>query len=355
MSRAAVTPKGRVLRHPGDLQWLERRRLQAAGLFARGKTRAEVAGELGVSAQTASRWYARWRDGGAAGMRTARQGKPAQLDPTQLARVRRVLDRGAVAAGFDNDLWTLARVAEVIERTTGVAHHPGHVWRLLKAMRWSLSVRPARPSSATRPRSPAGSPRSGRRSANARTRRAWLCFVDESGVKLTPPVRRTWAPMGRRPVLRHRYRRGKQLSMCGLLAYRHSDGDGEQVAAWMGFDLLESAYDTRQCIRVLDGLGHQLGHQPVTVIWDSLGAHHAGDLHAWAATQPWLELAYLPSYAPELDPVEGLWANLKGCELANRCCVDRAEVIATAQVGSIRVRRDPDLLRSFLAGTGLTL
>jgi hypothetical protein len=48
-------------------------------------------------------------------------------------------------------------------------------------------------------------------------------------------------------------------------------------------------------------------------------------------------------------------ANLKGCELANRCCADRKELIATAQVGSIRVRRDPDLLRSFLAGTGLTL
>jgi transposase len=143
MSRAAVTPKGRVLRHPGDLQWLERRRLQAADLFAQGKTKAEVAGELGVSAQTAGRWYVRWRDGGTAGLRTARQGKPAQLGPTEVAKIRRVLDRGAVAAGFDNDLWTLARVAEVIERTTGVAHHPGHVWRLLKAMRWSLQ-RPAR-------------------------------------------------------------------------------------------------------------------------------------------------------------------------------------------------------------------
>jgi transposase len=45
----------------------------------------------------------------------------------------------------------------------------------------------------------------------------------------------------------------------------------------------------------------------VTVIWDNLGAHHAGDLHAWAATQPWLVLEYLPSHAPELDPVERLW------------------------------------------------
>jgi transposase len=143
MSRSAVTSKGRVLRHPGDLQWLERRRLQAADLFAQGKTRAEVAGELGVSAQTAGRWWQRWRDGGAAGMRTARQGKPARLGPAELGKVRRVLDRGAVAAGFDNDLWTLERVAQVIERVTGVGHHPGHVWRILKTMRWSRQ-RPAR-------------------------------------------------------------------------------------------------------------------------------------------------------------------------------------------------------------------
>jgi transposase-like protein len=107
MSRAAVTPNGRVLRHPGDLRWLERRRLQAADLFAQGKTRAEVAQVLGVSAQTASRWWQRWRDGGMAGMRTARQGKPAQLGPAELGRIRRVLDRGAVAAGFDNDLMLL--------------------------------------------------------------------------------------------------------------------------------------------------------------------------------------------------------------------------------------------------------
>lgn len=73
----------------------------------------------------------------------------------------------------------------------------------------------------------------------------------------------------------------------------------------MGFDLLEGAYDTRQFIRVLDGLGYQLGHQPVMVIWDDLGAHRAGELVDWVATQPWLELAWLPSYAPELDPVEG--------------------------------------------------
>jgi DDE superfamily endonuclease len=98
--------------------------------------------------------------------------------------------------------------------------------------------------------------------------------------------------------------------MCGLVAYRPGQGKGDEPGTWMGFDLLEGAYDTRQFIRVLDGLGYQLDHQPVTVLWDNLGAHHAGELDAWVKGQPWLEVEYLPAYAPELNPVEGLWANL---------------------------------------------
>ena len=123
---------------------------------------------------------------------------------------------------------------------------------------------------------------------NARTRRAWLCFVDESGVKLTPPVRRTWAPKGRTPVLRHPYRRGKQISMCGLVAYRPGQDDQDEPAAWMGFDLLEGAYDTRQFIRVLDCGAVAAGFDSdlwtlariAEVIEQTTGvAHHPG--HVW--------------------------------------------------------------------------
>ena len=139
--------------------------------------------------------------------------------------------------------------------------------------------------------------------------------------------------------------------MAGVCCYRPDATD-----ARLAFHLREGAYDTQQLIGVVGALGRLLGGALVTLVWDNLPAHHSAAMQAWLADQhDWLQVEYLPCYAPDLNPVEGLWANLKGCELANRCCADRKELIATAQVGSIRVRRDPDLLRSFLAGTGLVL
>src|SRR4029453_14872671 len=88
-------------------------------------------------------------------------------------RVERALLQGAQAHGFDTDLWTLPRVAEVIWRLTGVGDHPGHVWWLLRRHDWGPQgptrraaagggrAPPAAPPSATTPRSPAGGPRSG--------------------------------------------------------------------------------------------------------------------------------------------------------------------------------------------------
>jgi hypothetical protein len=60
------------------------------------------------------------------------------------------LRQGAHAHGFNTDLWTLPRVALVIERITGVHYHPGHVWRVLGAMDWTLQ----RPAKQARERNP---------------------------------------------------------------------------------------------------------------------------------------------------------------------------------------------------------
>ncbi|MGO9308368.1 MAG: helix-turn-helix domain-containing protein [Spirochaetia bacterium] len=60
-----------------------------------------------------------------------------------MGRVDAALRLGAKEHGFKTDLWTLPRIGKVIEQLTGVKHHPGHVWRILHRLDWSLP-RPAR-------------------------------------------------------------------------------------------------------------------------------------------------------------------------------------------------------------------
>jgi transposase len=128
-----------------DFGALALRRRQAARLFAAGTLLlAAIARQLDVSRQSVSRWYRDWRRKGAAGLRGAgRAGRKPRLDRGQLRHLDTALRRGPRAYGFDTDLWTLPRVAGVIERLTGVRYHPGHVWKLLGTMDWSLQ-RPAR-------------------------------------------------------------------------------------------------------------------------------------------------------------------------------------------------------------------
>jgi transposase len=127
-----------------DLAAMEARRLHAARLFARGESQGAVAKALGVSRVSAHHWFHAWKAEGRAGLRGAgRAGRKPQLEAAQLATVERALRTGPRAHGFSTDLWTLPRVAEVIERLTGVRHHPGHVWRLLRRLGWSLQ-RPTR-------------------------------------------------------------------------------------------------------------------------------------------------------------------------------------------------------------------
>jgi transposase len=129
---------------PRDRDLQEQLRLQAAALFSRQVPQAEVVRELGVSRQNVSRWYRRWRQGGVDALRSrGAPGRSPRVSAEQLAEVEQILLAGARASGFDNDLWTLARVAHVIEQRTGVVHHPGHVWRLLRQLGWSVQ-RPAR-------------------------------------------------------------------------------------------------------------------------------------------------------------------------------------------------------------------
>jgi len=128
-----------------DFEGLELRRKRAARLFAAGKMiLSSVARELKVSRQSVTRWYREWKRGGVSALRGAgRAGRKPKLEPRQLRQLDKALRQGARAHGFDTNLWTLPRVAKIVERLTGVQYHPGHVWKILGTMDWSLQ-RPAK-------------------------------------------------------------------------------------------------------------------------------------------------------------------------------------------------------------------
>ena len=121
-----------------DFAGMEKRRMKAAGMYEKGKTQAEVARSLGVSRQSASRWYHAWSTEGREGLKAAgRAGRSPRITPDQLAKVERRLLEGPGGHGYKSDLWTLPRIAAVIEEVTGVRYHPGHVWRIVRSMGWS--------------------------------------------------------------------------------------------------------------------------------------------------------------------------------------------------------------------------
>src|SRR3989441_647305 len=116
------------------------------------------------------------------------------------------------------------------------------------------------------------------------------------------------------------------------------------------------AYNDVALIEVIKQLRVELRGDRATLLWDGLSGHWSGCMRAFLASQRhWLVVERLPAYAPELNPVESLWANLKGTELANLCAETLDEPIKAAHRGVERVRSDEDLHFGFLKAAGLSL
>ena len=100
---------------------------------------------------------------------------------------------------------------------------------------------------------------------------------------------------------------------------------------------------------------HQQLHAPVILIWDSLNTHISAAMGGFVSSHPdWLTEVRLPAYAPDLNPAEGAWANMKnGLGNLSARHVDQLAAIVKNRLKRIQYR--PALIDGFLAQTGLTL
>jgi transposase len=99
---------------------------------------------MGVSRQSVMRWERRLKAGGLKHIaRVGKRGRPAQLSEAQLAELARLLKAGSIAAGYANEMWTLARISALIQARFNVRFASSSMWSLLDRMGWSVQ-RPAR-------------------------------------------------------------------------------------------------------------------------------------------------------------------------------------------------------------------
>lgn len=111
---------------------LERRRRRAVALLNQGESPTDIARILGVRRNSLYRWHSQARQDPDGLAPKLHPGPTPRLSDAQLLHLEELLLEGATAHGWHNDLWTAARVAELIRRHFGIGFHPEHVRKILK-------------------------------------------------------------------------------------------------------------------------------------------------------------------------------------------------------------------------------
>jgi putative transposase len=180
---------------------------------------------------------------------------------------------------------------------------------------------------------------------NASRLGAHLVFVDESGFLLIPSVRRTWAPTGKTPLLRHWQRHDRVSVISGLSVSPRRQRLG------LYFQLHDqNLHAAEVCEFLRDLLRHLRG--PVIVLWDNGNIHKGPLTRALCAEFPRLHLQAFPPYAPELNPDEGVWTLAKG-RLANGRPDDRGVLRAYILAALLEIRGSQRLLRGCIIQSDL--
>ena len=163
---------------------------------------------------------------------------------------------------------------------------------------------------------------------------------------MIPNVRRTWAPRGQTPIIRHRYTRDKisAISAVTVSAERHRVGFYMHLHPDDNITSVEVAVFLRALLR------HLRGH--VIVVLDRGSIHKGPDVRELLARCPRLHLEWFPGYAPDLNPAEQVWNDFKR-HTANSLLRNKQDIRLNLHASTRRVRRSGDKLRSFVLSSDL--
>jgi transposase len=177
----------------------------------------------------------------------------------------------------------------------------------------------------------------------ARRNQATIVFFDETGFSFLAPLGRTWAPRGKRPVVRRVTRERRVLStaigltLSGKIYKRHFDG----------------SIDSDAVIETLQHVGRHLRGRWI-LVWDRSPTHTSKKTTAYLAEHSEIDVEWLPPYAPEINPEEYCHGNVKQ-NIKNALPSDKREMRRMVDRGFARLRRRPDLILGFFHHAGLSV
>lgn len=324
----------------------------AARMFEDEEETADVVIATDRDEQTVRRWRRQWRARGVEGLRAKRHpGPEPRMGEGDWQKLLTMLAKPPSAYGFAAYLWTAELIGRLVKATFGVGYSHDYVGMMLRRYDWS----PQRPAKVAREKDPVAVKQwvdvTWRNIAeDARASDAVIVFVDEAGFSMVPCLKSTWAPAGRTPVVLHRNRWHRKVSVIGAIAV---DTRRPQTPTLLSDWHPDTHVTQAEIGSFLNRLLRQFKDRNVVLVWDKLQAHRGSVVREFLAAHPTLTMHYLPSYSPELNPVEQVWALSKYHRMANHAIDDLAELHAEAARQVRRIGRDPDVLCNFIKHTGL--
>jgi transposase len=316
-----------------------RRRVVAA--VEAGQDQAVVAGTFGVGLRSVSRWVNTFRRNGNRGLRARKRGRRPDeqkaLNARQQARLRRaVLGEYPDQVALPGLVWTRGQVGELVTRWFGISLSRVTIGKYLRS--WGLS--PQKPIRVAYEKNPDKiaewlEQRYPAIAARAKQEKAIVLWLDQTGLRSDAAVSATWAPVGQTPVVPKTGKRFTVNAMCAL------SNKGE-----LYFTVFEGGFTVQVMIPFLDRLVRHLDRK-IHLIVDGHPSHRAHLLRDWPAERAEkIEMHFLPGYAPELNPVELLNADLKHHVTARTSPRNRAEPADGTRTHLRRRQNQPDRIKA---------
>ena len=326
-----------------SLEQLHERRKQVVRLYKEGLKIMQIVAMTGLSYPTVRAAIDLYEAGGWSAVRPALRGR-AKGDGRVLSEVqedavqRMIIDKRPEQLKMDFHLWSRAAVGQLIEQEFGIKLQVRSIGKYLK--RWGFT--PQKPIKRAYEQSPAAVQAwlEGEYPAieqRDRAEGAEIHWGDETALVNTDVRGRSFAPAGKTPVAMAVGGTRQKLSMIATVT-------NQGKARWM---IIDEAFDADKLIEFLQSLIKDAGKK-VFLILDNLRVHHSKLVKAWVAQrQDQIELFYLPSYSPQLNPEERLNADLKQ-EMGKRVPIrTKAKLREAANDHMVMLEQNPERVMSY--------